>query len=115
MSVLKKISLLSPLLAISFLPLVVGAQAGIGTVATPGITDLDGINTALDNIFGILQTLLFPLVAIFVIIAAFQYLTAQGDPEKTKSAKNMIIYAIIALGIALIAGGVKAIVLNILV
>ncbi len=117
MSVLRKISLLLPLLVVSFLPLVSLAQDGanIGTTGKDGITDLGGVNTAIDNVFAILQTLLFALVAIFVIIAAFQYLTAQGDPEKTKTAKNMIIYAVVALGIALIAGGISGIVENILI
>ena len=116
MNVLRKISLLLPLLVVSLLPLVAlgTTHTDIGTTPDVGITDLAGVNTALDNVFAILQTALFALVAIFVVIAAFQYLTAQGDPEKTKTAKNMIIYAIVALGIALIAGGVKGIVANIL-
>ena len=117
MSVLRKTSLLLPLLVVSFLPLIAVGDShdDISLTKKTGITDLAGVNTAIDNVFAILQTALFALVAILILIAAFQYLTAQGDPEKTKSAKNMIVYAIIALVIALIAGGISGIVAGILV
>ncbi|KKL68087.1 hypothetical protein LCGC14_2128510, partial [marine sediment metagenome] len=73
-----------------------------------------GIGVVINRIGAFLQTLLFALAGIFIIIAGFQYLTAQGDPEKTKSAKNMIMYAIIAIVIGLVAFGIEAIVKAIL-
>lgn len=64
----------------------------------------------LDQILGIIKTLttwlltaLITVAVIFVIIAAYKYLTAAGDPEKVKKAGNMIIYAAVAIGIGLLA------------
>ncbi|MDE2018846.1 MAG: hypothetical protein KGJ13_00690 [Patescibacteria group bacterium] len=45
------------------------------------------------------------LTVIFVLIAAFKYLTAAGDPEKVKSASHTLLYAAIAVIVALIAKG----------
>lgn len=40
------------------------------------------------------------VAAIYIIIAAFMYLTAQGDAEEISKAKRQLIYAIIAIVIA---------------
>src|SRR3989344_9471129 len=45
------------------------------------------------------------LAIVFVMIAAYKYLTASGDPEKVKSASNTLIYAAIAIAVALLARG----------
>jgi len=50
-----------------------------------------------------IQTLFWIVAAIFIIWAAFKYLTAQGDPEKVGTARQMLIYAVIAIAIALLA------------
>lgn len=43
------------------------------------------------------------LAVIMVIYAAFLYLTAAGDPEKVKKANATILYAAIAIAVALLA------------
>lgn len=48
---------------------------------------------------------LIVLVIIFVLIAAFRYLTAAGDPEKVKLASLTLLYAAVAVIVALIAKG----------
>jgi heme/copper-type cytochrome/quinol oxidase subunit 2 len=52
---------------------------------------------------GILQAVFWIVASIFIIIAAFKYLSAQGDPEKVGTARQMVIYAVIAIAIALLA------------
>lgn len=49
------------------------------------------------------------LVGVFILWAAFDYLMAGGDPKKTESAKNKLIYAVIAVVIALLSTGLKTI------
>ena len=45
------------------------------------------------------------IVAVFVIVFAGQrFMTAQGDPAQVKKAKDMVLYAVIALIVATIAG-----------
>ena len=55
-------------------------------------------------------TFLIILTVIFVLIAAFKYLTAAGDPEKVKGAGNTLVYAAIAVVVALFARGMPILV-----
>ena len=53
---------------------------------------------------------LIVLAVIFVIVAAFKYLTAAGDPEKVKAAGATLLYAAVAIGVALLAKAVPLVV-----
>jgi uncharacterized membrane protein len=54
--------------------------------------------------------LLIVLTIVFVLYAAFLYLTAAGEPEKVKSASHTLLYAAVAVVVALIAKGLPLIV-----
>lgn len=66
--------------------------------------------TSIKTIFNLLFALLLVLAVVFVLFAAFKYLTAAGDPEKVKSANHQIMYAAIAIVIALVARAVPGLV-----
>ena len=71
---------------------------------------LDTIYTVTDWIFaGVVA-----LVVIFVLIGAFNLLTAAGSPEKVKSGRDFIIYASIGMLVAILAKAIPAIVKAIL-
>ncbi len=62
------------------------------------------------GLFGTIQTIINWILAvlgivavIMVIIGGFTYMTSQGDPGKTKKARDTILYGIIGLVIALLA------------
>ena len=57
-------------------------------------------------------TIFFILTVGFVLWAAFTYLTAAGNEEKVKTAKNRLIYAAVSVVVALIALGFASIVQN---
>lgn len=76
------------------------------------VSDIYNIAT---NVLGWFYAFFFVIAAIFIIIAAFNYLTAQGDPEKVGKAKSMIIYAVIAIVVALLAVTFKVFVENFLI
>ncbi len=42
---------------------------------------------------------------IMVIISGLFYVTSAGDPSRAKTAKDTLLYAVVGLGIALLAGG----------
>lgn len=48
-------------------------------------------------------TAFFIFAIIFILVAAFKYLTAVGQPEKIKTAHTMLIWAIVAIAIALLS------------
>jgi uncharacterized membrane protein len=53
---------------------------------------------------------LIVLAVIFIIVAAFKYLTAAGDPEKVKSAGTMLIYTAVAIVVALLARAIPLVI-----
>jgi hypothetical protein len=61
-----------------------------------------------------MYTFLLALAVIFILVAAFIFLTSAGDPKKTEQAKNTIIYAVIAIIVAFLARAIVGIVSGIL-
>lgn len=89
------------------------AQGDIKNNLENNLPNTDGVGQ------GNLQNVLFwvygaaGLAAVGVIIyGAIKYLTAQGDPGKTKQASSIIAYALIGLIIVMLAGAVTAFAIN---
>lgn len=60
-----------------------------------------GILTRVANIFALLTG----VISVFmVIIGGLRYITSGGDPGKTASAKNTILYAAIGMAVAAVSG-----------
>ncbi len=101
------LSLGLPLLASAQIP-----QPPTGNVppAYTNIQQLTGQAGLICTVINWIFWLLVVLTIIFVLLAAFRYLTAAGDPEKVKGAGNTLLYAAIAIVVALIAKGLPLIV-----
>lgn len=104
---------LASLMTLAF-PLLASAQIQQPPVTAPtpytNINQVTGQAGLLCTIINWIFWLLIVLTIIFVLVAAFKYLTAAGDPEKVKSAGNTLLYAAIAVVVALIAKGLPLIV-----
>src|SRR3989344_6347251 len=98
-------------LALSVAPYAVLAQ-GTPTPPITRISELTGNQGFICKFFNFLFGLLIILAIIFALVAAFRYLTAAGDPEKVKGASGTLLYAAIAVVVALIAKGVPFITAN---
>ncbi len=105
----KKIAIIMNVALISLMLLTNIAAA----VDIPGIPGAPGGTLTVTGWFGILNQVVgwvykvfFVIAALFIILAAFTYLTAQGDPEKVGKSKDRIIYAVVAIVVALIAVGI---------
>jgi heme/copper-type cytochrome/quinol oxidase subunit 2 len=83
------------------------------TPAAP-IQSVDDVFTLIGTIFNILFWLLIVLASVFIIIAAFTYLTAGGDPEKIKTANQKVIYAAVAVVVAVLAKGIPTLTCSLL-
>jgi hypothetical protein len=103
----------APVLALA-LPVFASAQISQPPISAPSsITNINQITGAAGIICTIINWvfwLLIVLTIIFVLVAAFKYLTAAGDPEKVKSAGSTLLYAAIAVVVALIAKGLPLLV-----
>ena len=67
------------------------------------ITNYTGVESFINKIASWVFGFFLALVIIFIVYAAFLFLTSGGDDEKVKTAKNYVIYAVIALAVALLA------------
>lgn len=95
------------------LPLVAMAQI-IPALPPSPVTTVAGIVDILNFVLRIVFTVLLIVAIAFILFAAFKYLTAMGDPAKVMEAHKALLWAAVAIGVALIATGVRAIVETIL-
>ena len=79
-------------------------------IVTSG-TDLEDLLATVGNWF---FTIFLLVAIIFLIWSAFLYLTAAGDGTKVTKAKTALIYSIVGIAVALLAGGLTQLVENIL-
>ena len=108
----KLIKLIGLVIALTALvsPALISATNGAPTVFTTGQGLLDFISKIVNWMFAILMI----VAVVFLIFAAFSFLTAAGDPEKIGKAKTQLIYAIVAIGVAVLARGIVFVVQNII-
>ncbi len=118
---MKKIKFLFFLLSVCFFiasPLVILAQeidVGPPDVPPPPISDLSEFQSTLEDVVRFVGTVFWILTVLFLVIAAFYYLTSAGSEDKIKKGKSVLKYAIIAIVIALFANGASLLISNILV
>jgi hypothetical protein len=67
------------------------------------LTSVNDINTSLCSVVNWVFYGLIVFAVIMVLIAAYGYLTSGGDPEKTKTAGQRLLYAAIAILVGIIA------------
>jgi undecaprenyl pyrophosphate phosphatase UppP len=91
-----------------------GQVGDIPGVQRVGPTTVGGLVDVLRNVVRWVYIIFFVLAVMFILFAAFNYLTAGGEAEKISKAKNQLIYAIIAIVVALLAVGFETIIRNFL-
>lgn len=64
----------------------------------------------LERIVDWLFTILLIVAAIFIVVAAYSFVTAAGDPEKVAKARNFVMYALIGVAVAIASRGLVALV-----
>lgn len=69
-----------------------------------------GPGTVLNRIINWLFAILLVIAAIAIIVAAYFFVTAAGDPDKTKTARNFVLYALIGVLVGFMAKGLIALV-----
>lgn len=74
------------------------------------IESKDDVFGLLGDILGWVATIFWIAAAFFIFVAAFKYLTAAGDPTKVKAASTMLLYAVVAIAVAIISYGLPKLV-----
>ncbi|PIP24993.1 MAG: hypothetical protein COX34_01290 [Candidatus Nealsonbacteria bacterium CG23_combo_of_CG06-09_8_20_14_all_36_12] len=109
---MKKIITLSLLTILVAIPV----SAQITGIVTPPekIKTFEDILALANQIINYIFTVLLVVAIIFILISAFTWLTAAGDPLKTGKARDQLMYAIIALAIGALAKGLVFMVANLM-
>jgi len=85
------------------------ATANTG-IPTAGIVSVQGALNYICLAFDYAFWFLLALAVLFGVVGAFKYLTSAGESEKVKAANNTLLYAAIAVAVALLARGIPLIV-----
>jgi hypothetical protein len=100
---MKKTLLKTALASILLLPLVAAAEVPAHR-PPPAWGEIDFM-TALEKITNSLFAILLIVAALAIIIAGYYFVTAAGDTEKTKKARDFVLYALVGVLVAFIAKG----------
>lgn len=98
---MKKTLLVGILFSFLVLPLLAGAQASAPTL---------DVMVVLNRIVDWLFTILLVIAAIAIVIAAYYFVTAAGDPERAGKARQFVIYALVGVLVAFLARGLVVLV-----
>jgi len=79
-------------------------------LAQPASAPTVDVLQALDDVTNWLFALLLIVAVIYLILAGFYFITAQGDPDKVAKARNMVLYALIGVVVAVAAKGLVVLV-----
>lgn len=80
------------------------AAVTLPTEPTPvTVTSANDLVTVIGRVIGWVYTFFFVIAILLILFAAFTYLTSGGEAEKVTKAKNSLIYAAIAVAVALLA------------
>lgn len=90
------------------------APTNPASIPQGNITSVQSVLNLVCVVFDWAFYFLIALAVLFIIYAAFKYLTAAGEAEKVKGAGDTLIYAAVAVGVALLARAVPLIVASFL-
>ena len=79
-----------------------------------GPQDINALLDIIDNVGDWVFTIFLTLAAFFIIYAAFKFLTASGDADAVSQARQMLVYALVGVAIAVLARGLVSIVQNLI-
>jgi hypothetical protein len=81
-----------------------------GTFRGLNVPQVDFSEATLQNILGFVF-IVVGIMSVFVVFwGGFQYVKSLGDPQKTKQAKDTILYALIGMVVAIAGGAIVSLV-----
>ena len=87
---------------------------GTGLNIQPPTSLPQDVCALIDSVTKFLFLIVAPIAGLMILWAAFQILTAAGDPAKFATGKRTIVYALVGLGVVALSRGIVAIVVGLL-
>ncbi len=82
-------------------------------IIEPGLSTADELFVLIDDIMAFVMLVIIIIGVFVLLIGAIHFLTAGGDPERTKKAQSLILYGVIGIIIGLFAKGLVWVIANI--
>jgi hypothetical protein len=92
------------LLSLTLVSLLAVSLLALPAKGLAALTEIEPVG-AIEAIITWLITIILVVAALFIVLAAFTFVTAGGDPEKVNAARNQVMYALIGVAVALLAYG----------
>jgi len=106
---------LSTLILISLISLfMLPALIPVMAAGDPIIETLDDFDTLVEKIVNWFSGFVLIVAVLFILVAAWTFLTAGGNPESVAKARQMLIYALIGIAVAVLAWGMVPLITNVL-
>ncbi|HHE67620.1 MAG TPA: hypothetical protein ENL33_00965 [Candidatus Parcubacteria bacterium] len=104
---IKKIIVFAVLSGLLSLPLLTLAQPLEVLAAAPNnrVNNNVDVMEVLGNIVDWIFSILLVFAAIMIVVAAFYFVTAQGNPDQVTKARNFVLWALIGVLVAFLARG----------
>ena len=84
---------------------------GTGSAGTE-FTTVGGLVGVLITIVQWIYTILFIVAVLFILLAAYNFITSKGDAEKVGTAKKQLLYAVVGIAVGLLAYAIIELVRN---
>tara|TARA_Y100000310_G_scaffold328929_1_gene397909 strand:- start:755 stop:1129 length:375 start_codon:yes stop_codon:yes gene_type:complete len=81
-------------------------EVELGSGLDTPVESVEGVLVLLQDIVGWMQVFFYVIATLMIVLGAWDYLLSDASEEKVKKAKDKILYAIVAIIIAVIAGGI---------
>lgn len=96
--------------------IVAGEIPGAGELISgaPKVENIGGLIDIIKSVVRWTYVIFLIIAVLFIIFAAYNYLISQGEPEAIKNIHNQLIYAAIAIAVALLAVSANLIVESII-
>lgn len=96
----------------AFLPLIALGQVpgNLRPVGTVGVRDFGDILGIIFTVIGWGQALVFIIASIMIVYAAYLYVLHGSDEKERAKAKDILVYAAVGIGVALLAFAVRPVV-----
>ena len=112
---IKKIIVFAVLCSLLSLPLLALPQVSLGIVPGSDFEPTGGPNNRVPKNLNVMKVLnrivdwifsiLLVFAAIMIVVAAFYFVTAQGNPDQVTKARNFVLWALIGVLVAFLARG----------
>ena len=103
----------SAVIAFSFIFLFVGVSVALAAKGV-GPESLDDISTIITTIVDWFQLIVLSLGIMMIAWAGLTWMTAGGNDEKLKEARQRLIWGLVGIGVALFAGVAEAFISNLI-